>query len=61
MASKGIDSENTSKDTELVRGSEQEGTREKCQKDFKRNWRANNDYRRNRGSYHSGKILVLTV
>nr|XP_034182885.1 pseudouridylate synthase 7 homolog [Osmia lignaria] len=54
MASKDIDSENNSKDTELGRGSEPEGIREKCQKDFKRNWRANNDYRRNRGSYHSG-------
>lgn len=35
--------------------------RDKNRKGFSKNWRYNNDYKRNRGSYGGGKISVCNV
>nr|XP_012149715.1 PREDICTED: pseudouridylate synthase 7 homolog [Megachile rotundata] len=54
MANKATDSENSSKNSGLACGPEADSTREKYHRDFKKDWRANSNYKRNRGSYHAG-------
>lgn len=53
-ANKATDSENSSKNSGRACGPETNSIREKCHRDFKKDWRSNSNYKRNRSSYHAG-------